>query len=276
MPDPTLDLLGALNRALAEQDSDDPVARNDARVLLELACVARHGFASDFRELALAAEGQENDALHRRAALFGLNEQLDALRAEMDWASIDAVDGYLDDRRRQRRQEAENTPEAIMTKALFRLIDDNHLDDAEAMLGSLSQGGQGVVLPPDIRSRAEGEIKRRRTLALAGDLSPHRAVPETERGGMIDLSFLDPPETAPQDGRQFIAWAIDENGNGRNRPADDPRWCVVQWAPTFPGVGVSYWKWSSPGRSTSVQIIGWLDLPWNDVYGDYAIGKGIE
>ncbi|WP_146255336.1 hypothetical protein [Azospirillum sp. TSA6c] len=88
---------------------------------------------------------------------------------------------------------------------------------------------------------------------------------------MVDLSKLNPPETAPQDGRQFVAWGIDEHGCGHRKPAKHPRWCVVSCSPDYPG-GEPFWRWSTPGQSTSITIIGWMELPWNDYWGDAMLG----
>ncbi len=77
---------------------------------------------------------------------------------------------------------------------------------------------------------------------------------------MIDLSKLrhdDPPKD-----RQFLAWATEGR---QNREA---RWCVVQWNDAY---YAQYWEWSVPGYSTSVEVLGWMELPWNDVYGDYKL-----
>ena len=83
------------------------------------------------------------------------------------------------------------------------------------------------------------------------------------------------PECAPTDGSQFIAWGIDEHGGGFNEPADRPRWAVIQWCAEYEG-GKPYWRWSVPGRSSSIKILGWLPLPWNDDFADYALGREVK
>lgn len=84
----------------------------------------------------------------------------------------------------------------------------------------------------------------------------------------VDLSKLrrDPP---PDNGDQFLAWAVDLHGNGFRQRSERPRWCVVQWAAEYRG-GEPYWRWSVPGRSTSVEVIGWLPMPWTDEFGEFS------
>lgn len=79
-----------------------------------------------------------------------------------------------------------------------------------------------------------------------------------------DLSGLrtDPP---PDDGSQFVALAVDEHARRDGDP--EPRWCVVQWAPSYTG-GAPFWRWSVPGYTTSVRVLGWLPLPRNDWFGE--------
>ncbi len=86
----------------------------------------------------------------------------------------------------------------------------------------------------------------------------------------IDLTKLNSPETAPDDGRQFAAWGIDLHAQGYRQPDDEPRWCIVQWSPDYIG-GDPFWRWSVPGRSTSIEILGWVELPWNDRYGNSVL-----
>jgi hypothetical protein len=90
----------------------------------------------------------------------------------------------------------------------------------------------------------------------------------------IDLSKLNSPDDAPKDGTEFISWAIDAHGEGYEKPSRDARWVTAQWANDC-GVGNPYWRWSVPGRSTRVIILGWLPLPWNDRYADCAAGRNI-
>lgn len=89
---------------------------------------------------------------------------------------------------------------------------------------------------------------------------------------MIDLSKLNPPETAPDDGRQFLAWGIDEHAYGYRQPDDEPRWCIVQFAPEYIG-GDPFWRWTFSGGSTSVNVLGWMEIPWTDRYGDCVLAK---
>jgi hypothetical protein len=72
----------------------------------------------------------------------------------------------------------------------------------------------------------------------------------------MDLSLLNPPDTAPKNGEQFIAWGIRSG-------LDQPVCCVVQWAPDYAG-GEPFWRCTTPGRSSEVEILGWLPLPWSD------------
>lgn len=93
----------------------------------------------------------------------------------------------------------------------------------------------------------------------------------TERGRGIDLSKLRPPETAPTNGDQFIAWAVDNFARHRAEQEVPPRWMVIQWSPSYRG-GTPFWQWAVPGRSTGVTILGWLPLGWNDQYAEWALG----
>jgi hypothetical protein len=52
---------------------------------------------------------------------------------------------------------------------------------------------------------------------------------------MPDLSLLDPPETAPKDSEQFIAWAI------RSDLGPQSVWCLVQWVPDY-AEGQPFWR----------------------------------
>lgn len=77
-----------------------------------------------------------------------------------------------------------------------------------------------------------------------------------------------PPET----GAQILAWAIDLHGAAWGKPSRYPRWMIVQWAQDWPE-GPRYWRWSVPGRSTGVKILGWLPLSAMDRFGAFAIGR---
>jgi hypothetical protein len=81
---------------------------------------------------------------------------------------------------------------------------------------------------------------------------------------MPDLSLLNPPETAPKDGEQLIAWAI------RSDLGPQPVWCLVQWGPDYVG-GEPFWRCLTPGYSSAVEILGWLPLPWSDVISRQAL-----
>lgn len=85
------------------------------------------------------------------------------------------------------------------------------------------------------------------------------------QAGEIDLSQLNPPDTAPTDGRQFLAWAVDDHGASAGKSGEWPHWVIVHYAPDFPG-GERHWRWAVPGRISSVTILGWLPLPWSDNY----------
>jgi hypothetical protein len=74
-------------------------------------------------------------------------------------------------------------------------------------------------------------------------------------------------DAPPEDGRQILAWAIDEHAYGFNKPSDHPRWVIAQFAANYKG-GPRYWQWSVPGRVTSVRILGWAPLSQNDYSGD--------
>lgn len=76
-------------------------------------------------------------------------------------------------------------------------------------------------------------------------------------------------DAPPESGDQILAWAIDAHGNGFSRPADHPRWVIAQFAGDYPGDD-AYWRWSVPGRSTRVIILGWLPLTANDHWGEFA------
>lgn len=73
---------------------------------------------------------------------------------------------------------------------------------------------------------------------------------------------------------QILAWAIDQHEGGWNKPGEDPRWMIVQYASLFPG-GPKYWNWSVPGRSTSIRILGWMPLPANDWFGERQIEQNL-
>ena len=76
----------------------------------------------------------------------------------------------------------------------------------------------------------------------------------------------DPP---PEDGSQIVAWAIDHHAFGFNQPDEEGRWVIAQFAPSYRG-GAAYWTWNTPGRGTSVTVLGWLPLPCKDRIGRYA------
>lgn len=78
-------------------------------------------------------------------------------------------------------------------------------------------------------------------------------------------------DAPPTDGSQIVAWAIDNWMVSRDGDAR-PRWVIAQWAEDYRG-GAPYWKWSTPGRSTSVTILGWLPLPALDCGGLSATGR---
>jgi hypothetical protein len=88
-----------------------------------------------------------------------------------------------------------------------------------------------------------------------------------------DTTIFIPPglrmDAPPEDGSQIVAWAIDLHGMGFNEPADEARWVIAQFAPSYRG-GKPYWSWSVPGRVTSVKVLGWLPLPCKDLMGRYA------
>ena len=77
----------------------------------------------------------------------------------------------------------------------------------------------------------------------------------------------DPP---PQDGSQFVAWAHDQNALGFDKEHPDAQWVIAQWAAEYRG-GTPYWRWATPGRSTSVRILAWMPLPHLDRYGKYGL-----
>ena len=74
---------------------------------------------------------------------------------------------------------------------------------------------------------------------------------------MIDLSKLNPPETAPDDGRQFLAWGIDEHAYGYRQPDDEPRWCIVQFAPSISAAIRSGAGRFPAGQPASMSLDGW-------------------
>jgi hypothetical protein len=82
-----------------------------------------------------------------------------------------------------------------------------------------------------------------------------------------DLSKIHTDEP-PKDGRQFLAWAIDLHGEGFRKPAKRARWCVVFWGdPLFRDGDLEEDKefmWTFPGCTTCVEVLGWIELPWND------------
>lgn len=85
---------------------------------------------------------------------------------------------------------------------------------------------------------------------------------------MLDLSKLNPPETAPKNGRQIVAlFTIPDN--------DIPRWGVIQWAGIRDGQpdNRSYWRYSVPGYlGCAAKLLGWtFELPFNDAFADCAI-----
>lgn len=83
----------------------------------------------------------------------------------------------------------------------------------------------------------------------------------------------DPP---PQDGRQFVAWALDLRQRMHQGPDDEPfppRWMIVQFAADW-RTGPRYWRCQTPGYSTSVQVLGWMPLPENDNLGGEALAEG--
>ncbi|HVB68005.1 MAG TPA: hypothetical protein VNE67_09140 [Acetobacteraceae bacterium] len=77
------------------------------------------------------------------------------------------------------------------------------------------------------------------------------------------------PPLEVKDGRQLLAWAVDLHGGRYGESDTYPQWCVVQWlAPS--AAHNPRWLWSVPGRVTSVQIFGWIELPWSDLWGKYG------
>jgi hypothetical protein len=77
-----------------------------------------------------------------------------------------------------------------------------------------------------------------------------------------------PPET----GEQILAWAIDVHGQGHKKPARYPRWVIVQFSGDWPE-GERYWRWSFPGGTTRVEVLGWQLLTAMDRWGAYAAGR---
>lgn len=84
-----------------------------------------------------------------------------------------------------------------------------------------------------------------------------------------DVTKLRSPDSAPKNGSQILAWGT-QNDN------EEPRWMIVQWVPMYPR-GEPSWIWSAPGYCcSSVIIIGWLPLPWNDYVGNANMGLLIK
>ena len=150
-----MDIRSALERALLAVRSDDPAARNDALVLLEMATVFRHGVSICFEKLAITTPDNLNDALMRDAAVFDMNAHLNAMRREADWQSIDVIDAYIAERSMERRRSAEESPVA----ELFRLINAGHLDKADELHARLAQDGTADPVSLD---DAKTAIDRRR------------------------------------------------------------------------------------------------------------------
>lgn len=75
-------------------------------------------------------------------------------------------------------------------------------------------------------------------------------------------------DSPPDDGRQFLAWAVDRHDQDEDGAEKKPRWCIVQWAPEYPGAR-PYWRWSVPGYTTSVQVLAWVPIPHNDWLGEH-------
>ncbi len=81
---------------------------------------------------------------------------------------------------------------------------------------------------------------------------------------MLDLSIINPPETAPKTGRQIFALITLPN-------FEVPQWGIVQWAGLTPTSAPS-WRYQAPGYTSSATLLGWVcEAPFNDAYGDYAI-----
>jgi hypothetical protein len=84
---------------------------------------------------------------------------------------------------------------------------------------------------------------------------PHSA----EYQSPVDISRLHTSE--PPTDRQFIAWGVEKTVD--NTPTAQPRWWLVGWGADSE-TGAAYWRSSTQGQSVSIEIIGWLDLPWDD------------
>ena len=149
------DFSGALERALTAVNSDDPIARNDAWVLLEMATAVRHGLSIDFEGLAVATSEDRGDALVRLNGVFDLNAHLKALRAEADWRSLDRIDAYIADRMKARQEAVRNSP----ATELFRLINAGDFTEADKLHARLKEEGK---TDPVVLDDARAAIDNRR------------------------------------------------------------------------------------------------------------------